>query len=136
MEKQTKQQAIEEFEKFQEKQFKQGKVIVNIIVFVNIAVAVISLFTNFRLGSFILDIAISVLLLMGYSWVKYVTGISQGLGAFVAFIALFSLLSNFDIKEILVTIILALLTAYKATSCVLLLFNKGVADYLYYKRYG
>ena len=128
-----KQKAIKEFEAKQVRQYKTGKVIVFMIAAINIIMAFISAFTSFNLLSLIVQVALSIALFMGVSWVRYLFAIAAAMN--VIFI-LFALINTAVGLPVYLIIISLLIIAYSVASSLLLLINKSISEFLYSQKNG
>lgn len=127
-----KQQVLEQIEKEQKRLYQQGKIIVYVIAIINIIGAVVSAFTNFNFITFItliVQIALSLALLCGVTWVRYLFAIGLGLSGFLA---LYLLSGQMDFSGQLGMVIYLVLTLiYAVASCIILFVSKSVSEFLY-----
>ncbi|MBQ8600342.1 MAG: hypothetical protein IJ407_03045 [Clostridia bacterium] len=140
-----KEQAFMDYEKKQETQMKRGKTMICLIAGFEIAIAVFNLILDFNISQLLIGaimVGLSVALLSGYTWVRYLFAVSSGLCAFAFFAMLFMVLGDFSWVgdtlsggvRLLITSIIGL--AVCLTVCLLLLFSKSVKEYMYFKRNG
>lgn len=129
-----KQKAIKEFEAKQVRQYKTGKVIVFMIAAINIIMAFISAFTSFNLLSLIVQVALSIALFMGVSWVRYLFAISSALSVLIILFSFVNISS--ERVPVNVAVVSLIIVAYSVTSTLLLLINKSVSEFLYSQKNG
>ena len=129
-----KQQVFEQLEKKQKRLYLQGKIIVYCIAIINIIGAVVSAFTNFNLITLIVQIALSIALLCGVSWVRYFFAIGAGLSGFLTLYLLFGHIDFSDHSGIVIYLVLTLI--YSITSCIVLFASKSVSEFLYAQKNG
>ena len=135
-----KQQAIEDFEAKQNRRYKRGKALVFVIAGINIIFAISSVILNFNLIKLGIQIALSIALCCGITWVKYLFAIRSAIDAFSS---LFLLLGGvMDISSsnpkyvgyFVVYLVLAL--CYSIASTVLLFTSKDISEFLYSQKNG
>jgi DNA-binding transcriptional MerR regulator len=122
----TKEEREREYERYlkrQKRQYTEGKIIVFSIAGLNVLSAIISAFVNFGLFSLLIQIAISIAL------------VAAAISVILNFILLIGGLGSSDMTTGLVVVIV-LQIAYSAASCVLLLKNNAVSDFLYTQKNG
>lgn len=129
-----KQQVLEQLEKKQKRLYLQGKIIVYVIAIINIIGAVVSAFTSFNFISLIVQIALSIALLCGVSWVRYFFAIGAGLSGLLTLYLLFGHI-DFSVQSGIV-IYLVLTLIYSIASCVVLFVSKSVSEFLYAQKNG
>lgn len=131
-----KQQVFEQLEKKEKGLYLQGKIIVYVIAIINIIGAVVSAFTSFNLITLIVQVALSIALLCGVSWVRYFFAIGSGVSGFLA---LYLLLRHIDFSiqsGIGIVIYLVFTLIYSIASCVVLFMSKSVSEFLYAQKNG
>ncbi len=129
------QQVLDELEKNQNRLYKQGKIIVSVIAISNIIGAVVSAFVNFNLLLLIVQIILTIALICGVSWVRYLFAVSAGLNSFLSLSLLFGYLDFQAVNPAVVTYIVLLLV-YSIASCVVLFASKAVSEFLYTQKNG
>ena len=126
-----KRQVLEQFEKEQERLYLQGKRIVYVIAIINIIGAVVSAFIRFNFVTLIVQIELSLALLFGVPWVKYLFAVGLGLSGFLT---LYLLLEHIDFSSQLgMVIYLVFSLLYFIVSCIVLFTSKSVSEFLYEK---
>ncbi len=128
-----KQQVLEQLEKEQKRLYLQGKIIVYVIAIINVIGAVVSAFTSFNFITLIVQIALSIALWAGVSWVRYYFAIGAGIGAFLTLYLLAHI--DFSVQPGLV-VYLILTLIYSIVSCVILFVSKSVSEFLYAQKNG
>ena len=129
-----KQQALEALEKKQNRLYIQGKIIVFVIAILNIVSAAASVFIDLNLITLIVQIALSIALLCGVSWVRYFFAIGAGLSAFLS-LYLLCVYMDFSV-HLGIAIYLMITMIYSIVSCVVLLVSKSVSEFLYVQKIG
>lgn len=129
-----KQQALEAFEKKQNRLYIQGKIIVFVIAILNIVSAAASVFIDLNLITLIVQIALSIALLCGVSWVRYFFAIGAGLSAFLS-LYLLCVYMDFSV-HLGIAIYLMITMIYSIVSCVVLFVSKSVSEFLYAQKIG
>lgn len=135
-----KQQMADEYRKSQERLYTRGKIIVFIIASMNILSTIITFFTDFNFIKLIVQIALSIALFCGISWVRYFFAIGTGLAfVFCSYMLLsgaaFSTVTVSPEKYLLL-LYLVLNLCYSLISCILLLKSKSIAEFLYSQKNG
>lgn len=129
--------AIEEYEKNYQKRYETGKKIVAVIVIINLLATTISAIADFNLFTVVINVAFSVALFFGVSWVRYLFSALCAIDALVYSSLIFALLSYpQDVPPTPLIFLFVVLTAYKIAVAVLIAFNKSVADFLYAQKNG
>ena len=136
-----KQQAIEDFEAKQNRRYKRGKALVFVIAGINIIFAISSVILNFNLIKLGIQIALSIALCCGITWVKNLFAIRSAIDAFSS---LFLLLggvmdissSNSKYVGYFVVVYLVLALCYSIASTVLLFTSKDISEFLYSQKNG
>lgn len=129
-----KQQALEALEKKQNRLYIQGKIIVFVIAILNIVSAAASVFIDLNLITLIVQIALSIALLCGVSWVRYFFAIGAGLSAFLS-LYLLCVYMDFSV-HLGIAIYLMITMIYSIASCVVLFVSKSVSEFLYAQKNG
>lgn len=130
-----KEKALKEFELKQERQYKAGRAIVFTIAAVNIVGSLATAFGKFNLFSLIIQIALSIALLYGVSWVRYLFAIGAGLSVFIILAVLSGGGMGANVPVYTVVITLAYL-AYSIISSIVLFASKSVSWFLYSQKNG
>ena len=129
-----KQQALEALEKKQNRLYIQGKIIVFVIAILNIVSAAASVCIDLNLITLIVQIALSIALLCGVSWVRYFFAIGAGLSAFLS-LYLLCVYMDFSV-HLGIAIYLMITMIYSIVSCVVLFVSKSVSEFLYAQKIG
>jgi hypothetical protein len=132
---QEKEQALKEFEQRQEKRYKTGKAIVFTIATVNILGTVATSFGKFNLFSLLIQIALSIALFCGVSWVRYFFAAGAALSVFSMLYLLAGLSSGANIPVLIIVFIVAYM-AYGIASSIVLFASKSVSWFLYGQKNG
>ncbi len=129
--------AVEEYEKNYQKRYKTGKTIVSVIVIINLLATAVSAIIDFNLFTVIFNVAISIALFLGVSWIRYLCSVFCVLDSFL-YLYLITNLSSYPQDTLTVSLIVwfAALIIYKIAVAVLIAFNKNVADFLYAQKNG
>ncbi|RKP46739.1 MerR family transcriptional regulator [Cohnella endophytica] len=133
----SKEEREEEYERYlkrQERRYKVGKGIVFAIAAINVAAAIFSAVINLALFSLIVQIAISIALFAGVTWVRYVFIF----GAALSTLSGFSLLMQWGEYSLpsAVAVLIVGMMVYSVVSCVLLLRSEAVKEFLYTQKYS
>ena len=128
----TKEQALRNFEIKQERQMRIGRIIVFIIALVNIISSIFSAFVEFNFISLIVQIALSIALFSGVTWVRYFFAVGTALSAVFGLYALFT---TAELPIFSVVYVLAI-TLFSIISSILLFANKCVDEFLYSQKNG
>lgn len=136
-----KQQAIEDFEANQNRRYKRGRSLVFAIAGINIIFAIISAILNFNLITPGIQIALSIALFCGITWVKYLFAIRSAIDAFsLLFLLLGGVMdispSNPKYAGYFVVVYLVLALCYSIASTVLLFTSKDISEFLYSQKNG
>ncbi|MDE6220931.1 MAG: hypothetical protein K2G51_10990 [Lachnospiraceae bacterium] len=134
-----KQQAeLEEFEESQRRSYESGKRLVYLIAGLNLLLDIVSIFIShdFKLFNFIIHCALSIALIYGVTWVRYLYIVSGILTIWVTLIALPELVSLVQVSagSGFYLLMLLLTAGYALAMVIILLFNKNVKEYLYRKK--
>lgn len=133
-----KQRMIEEHAQKQKRLYTHGKIIVTVIAMVNIVGTIAASFLSFNLFQLIIQIVLSIALLMGVSWVRYLFAVGAALSCFLSFYLLlatdYSLMSASG-KALLISYLIFTL-CYSIISCILLFTSKSVSEFLYAQKNG
>jgi len=135
---QEKKDALESFEQQQTRLYRTGKIIVFVIATVNVVGTVVSSFINFNFFTLVVQIALSIALYMGVSWVRYFFAVS---GAITAALNLYMLNiimgeSGAAAEHPAVAAFLGVYTVYAIASCIILFKSRGVSEFLYAQKNG
>lgn len=130
-----------ELDSFEEKQrwnFERGRLLVYLIAGMNILFDIITILITreFEFLKFVIHVALSVALVYGVTWVRYLYAVSGILTVVVSIMALpglMGLLQGVTGKGLVVAVLM-LTVAYSAASSVILLFSKSVKEYMYTKK--
>ena len=132
-----KQQAIEDFEAKQNRRYKRGKALVFVIAGINIIFAISSVILNFNLIKLGIQIALSIALCCGITWVKYLFAIRSAIDAFSSLFLLLDISSsNSKYVGYFVVVYLVLALCYSIASTVLLFTSKDISEFLYSQKNG
>lgn len=131
--KQEREKILEEFDEKKERQYKTGKVIVVTIALVNIAGTIVSSFINFNLFTLMVQIALSIALLCGVSWVRYLFAAGSALGAILV---LYALAHANSVIPFYLTVIAVTYLFYCIISSIILYVSKSVTEFLYSQKNG
>lgn len=132
---QEKEQALKEFEQRQEKRYKTGKAIVFTIAAVNIIGSIATSFGKFNLFSLLIQIALSIALFCGVSWVRYLFAAGAALSVFSMFYLLTAAAAGANIPVLAIVFIVAYM-AYGIASSIVLFASKSVSWFLYGQKNG
>lgn len=129
---------LDSFEEKQRRNFERGRLLVYLIAGVNILFDIITILITreFEFLKFVIHIALSVALIYGVTWVRYlyaVFGILTVVVSIMALPGLVGLLQGVTGKGLVVAV-LVLTVVYSAVSSVILLFSKSVKEYMYTKK--
>lgn len=131
-----REQELLRFAKKQEKMYATGRTIVITIAAINILSVIVSQFIRFNFFSLISQIILSIMLVAGVSWVRYLFAAGAGLNVFL----LLYLMSNLAGSGVLgggtVLVIILLQIAFSAASAILLFTSKSVSEFLYAQKNG
>lgn len=130
---QEREKVLEEFDAKQERQYKRGRIIVFIIAIVNIIGSIVSSFSNFNLFTLIVQIILSIALLCGVSWVRYLFAAGSALGSILMLYALVHAGPNIPAY---LTVIAVTYLIYCIISSIVLFVNKSVSEFLYRQKNG
>ncbi len=130
-----KQQMIEHYKKSQDRLYVQGKIIVFVIATLNVIGAIGSAFVDFNIISLIIQIALSISLFCGVSWVRYFFAVGACLSCFYTLYLLlvgidFSTANSNSGKYLLIAYLIFMLI-YSITSTIVLFKSKSVSEFLY-----
>lgn len=129
---------LDEFDDRQRRSFERGRMLVYLIVGVNLLFDIITIFITheFEFLKFVVHVALSVALLYGVAWVRYLYAASGILTVVVSVMALPGLVSilNGSAGAVIIVVLLLPITAFSAATAVILLFNKSVQEYMYRKK--
>ncbi|WP_168123715.1 MerR family transcriptional regulator [Paenibacillus sp. HB172176] len=129
-----RQQQYEQFVKRQAKQFQRGRAIVFLIAALNIAGTIASCFVDFRLFSLLIQIAVSIALFAGVSWVRYLFIA----GAIMSVLSGFALLGDENIGHAPGSLLLLFIinVIYSVVAALLLIRSESVREFLYAQKHG
>lgn len=133
----TKEEREREYENYlkrQKRQFATGKIIVFTIAGLNVANAIISAFVDFNFISLIIQVAISIALVAGVTWIRYLFVIGAALSVFSNLMFLVGWDSSYMTGGLAILIVIQI--AYAAAACLLLLKSNAVSDFLYAQKNG
>ena len=131
--KEERAQLVEEFEVRQKRQFQLGRVIVFAIAGLNVLFVLLASFLQFNFISLLLNVAVSIALCFGVSWVRYLVIFFSALSVLRGLVLLVGAAA--ELTPLLALIIVSLL-AYNVASCILLLRSQAVSDFLYAQKHG
>lgn len=129
---------LDSFEEKQRRNFERGRLLVYLIAGMNILFDIITILITreFEFLKFVIHVALSVALVYGVTWVRYLYAVSGILTVVVSIMALpglMGLLQGVTGKGLVVAVLM-LTVAYSAASSVILLFSKSVKEYMYTKK--
>lgn len=138
---QEKEHALREFEASHEKLYTRGKTIVFTIALLNVVSAVISSVIDFSLLQLAVQIALSIALFRGVSWVKYFFIIGAGLSCCISVSLLLKnetywIASLNQTIGILLIAYLVLNLCYSIIVAILLFKSRAVSEFLYAQKNG
>ena len=128
-----KEKVIENYRNKKSRQFNIGRIIVITIAAINVIMSFVSFFIQHNFISLIIQIALSIALIMGVAWVRYLYAIGAGLSILITINLLGSAI---DGSPIWLIIFLILELIYSIVSCILLFGNKCVSEFLYSQKNG
>lgn len=133
-----KDDAFKQYQLNQQKQYRIGRFLTLFIGIINIVLAFVSQIAEVNLFSLAIQIVLSILLLAGFSWVRYLMGIVQSVAAFLYFFMLADLWISSVSGETVTQkwwaiLIMVILFAYSIVSAVILFTNKAMNEYMYDK---
>lgn len=128
-----KEQALKEFQKRQEKKYKTGKAIIFIIAGLNLMGTIISAFNNFDITKFVVQIILSMCLISGFAWARYLFAVGSALGATMMLYALVSISTNVYVTDIVIAVFYLI---YCIVCSIILFTSKSVSEYLYKQQNG
>lgn len=131
--KEEREQLVKDFEVRQRRQFQLGRLIVFGIAGLNVLFVLIAAYFQFNIISIVLNIAVSIALCFGVSWVRYLFIFSSALNVLRG---LGVLIGAADVLTLPVGLFIAALLAYNVASCILLIKNQAVSDFLYAQKHG
>lgn len=134
-----KQQAeLEDFEERQRRSYERGKRLVYLIAGLNLLSDIVSIFLShdFNLFNLIIHSALSIALIYGVTWVRYLYVVSGILTVWFTLMALPELVSlmQFSADSGFYLLMLLLIAGYALVMVLILLFNKNVKEYMYRKK--
>lgn len=125
--------SLAKFEASQSKRYFVGKVIVMVIASLNILLSIMSSVVNFNIFLLLIQIALSVALFLGVSWVRYLFAIGSALSAISGLYLLMVVISG---QPVWITVFLIFAVLFNIVSCILLFANNGVSEFLYAQKNG
>jgi len=134
----TKEEREREYERYLKRQgrrFATGRIIVYAIAGLNVLGALISSFLKFDPITLIIQIALSIALVAGVSWIRYLFAAGAALNVLIAFLGLIWV-SGEEGMSVGLALFLAFQIAYSLASCFLLLRSQAVSDFLYAQKNG
>ncbi|MDE7418419.1 MAG: hypothetical protein K2N44_19295 [Lachnospiraceae bacterium] len=134
-----KQQAeLDEFDERQERSYERGRKLVYLIAGINILSDIVLIFISqeFQFIKFVIHVALSVALIYGVTWVRYLYIVSGILTILVTIMALPELVSLIRLSAVsgIYVLVLVLTACYAVAMVVILLFSNGVKEYMYRKK--
>ncbi|QMV41221.1 helix-turn-helix domain-containing protein [Cohnella cholangitidis] len=134
----TKEEREREYERYlkrQKRQYAMGKAIVFTIAGINVVSTILSSFVQFNLFALIIQVALSIALVAGVTWIRYLFAVGAALSVLSHFYVLTGGYdSNLMTAGLAVLIIVQI--AYSIAACLLLLINNAVKDFLYAQKNG
>jgi DNA-binding transcriptional MerR regulator len=131
--KEEREQLVKDFEARQRRQFQLGRLIVFGIAGLNVLFVLIGSYFQLNLISILLNIAVSIALCFGVSWVRYLFIFSSALNVLRGLALLIGAAAELTLP---VGLFIAALLAYNVASCILLIKNQAVSDFLYAQKHG
>jgi len=134
----TKEDREREYELYLKRQgrnFATGRIIVYAIAGFNAVGALASAFLAFNFIVLIVQIALSIALVAGVSWIRYLFAVGAALNALRALLGLFLGLSE-GVMTPAFGIVSVFVLAYSVAACILLLRSQAVSDFLYKQKNG
>lgn len=132
-----KEQALEAYRQKEASRMRAGRIIVAVIAVPNLLAAVLQAIAQFHLVVLLINIALSVALFCGVSWVRYLFAAFSALDVVAV---LYFLLVGADFSDSpyggLVIGILLVRVAYDVTASVLLFASRSVSEFLYSQKNG
>lgn len=129
---------LDSFEEKQRRNFERGRLLVYLIAGINILFDIITILITreFQFIKFIIHVALSVALIYGVTWVRYLYAISGILAVVVSIMALPGVIGLLRgaTGAAPVVVMLVLIVFFSAASSVILLFSKSVKEYMYTKK--
>lgn len=132
---QEQKQALAGFEAAQRRSYVIGKSIIITIAIVNALACIASSFVEFNLFTIIIQLVLSVALVCGFTWVRYLYASGSALGALMLLYLLFGADGISSLPAFGIIILVAYL-AFSIASSVVLFVSKGVSDFLYVQKNG
>ncbi len=132
----TKEEREQEYNRYlarQERQYTMGRAIVFSIASINVIFAILSAFTDFRFFSLIIQVAMSIALFAGVTWVRYLFVIGSALSILLSFMVIAGYAAEMPWGVLLLTVIQM---GFSAGSAILLLRSNAVSDFLYSQKNG
>ncbi len=132
----TKADREREYERFAERQARQyrlGKIYIVTIASLNIAMELLGSVVQFDLFSLIIQTALSIALLAGVSWVRYLFAVGAALSVLLNAALLFNYAADIPAAWTVVTIGHMI---YSAAACVLLFKSEAIGEFMYKQRNG
>lgn len=128
---------LEEFEARQRRMYERGKILVYLIAGVDILFSIITPFLSgeFKPGRFAVHLLLSIGLICGFSWVRYLN-IAGGILSILMVIMAIPQLLQLPQVPVGPVLVLVLVTLYCIVSTALLIFSKSIKEYLYQRRAG
>lgn len=117
----------------QEKRFKRGKMTVYAIAILNIVFTIVSFFLSFNLFSLIVQIVLSICLIAGVTWVRYLFAVGAALAVFVS---VQLLVISAETGLVGLVIYSLLMIVYSGIACYLLFKSEAVSEFLYAQKNG
>lgn len=131
--KEDRTRAYEQFMERQQRRYRLGKAIVFTIAALNVVFSLISAVLELRLFSLLIQIALSVALFMGVTWVRYLFVFGAALQIFLALNLLLHAGAALPAGWIAVIVVQMIVAG---VSGALLLFSSAVSDFLYTQKNG
>lgn len=121
------------FLKRQARQFKRGKYSIIAISAFNILMSLLSFVSNGNLLTLIVQIVLSICLILGVVWVRYLFAVGAALSTLVNIPMLFYAV---DSSELFIVVFSAIYLIFSAVACVLLFKSEAISEFLYAQKNG
>lgn len=121
----------------QERLYARGRAIVWTIAVLNVLGGLLSFFTQWNVIALAVQIVLSVALVRGVSWVRYLFAVGAALSSLWMLGALLGGVSaETTVGRVWLTLLIGLYLGYSVASCVCLFASKAVSEFLYAQKNG
>ena len=125
---------FERYQKRRQRLYAQGRAIVIAVAVMNVLLTIASqILGGFSFFTLVVQLILSVCLVMGFSWVRWLFAAGSALSAAMTLYIIAAAGQELSAGYI---ILLAVLLLFYASSCVLLFAHKGVSEFLYSQKNG